>query len=178
MAPTCPAQLTPRTQNRAHICDPAAALGRPPATRAHTLPATALPSPSSPHSRTAQTPPRPMAPTVHSTQMRTPILIQKTPEAPACLPAPSLHLGLSILLPLPLSRPQGHCSQGALGWKLTHTAPPSTVYPRLCPQPLELSSEVTSLRLPLTPSSRSTALSGPLPPYVLLRGPPSSGESG
>ena len=62
--------------------------------------------------------------------MRTPILIQKAPEAPAYLPAPSLNLGLSILLPLPLSQPQGHCSRGALGWKPTHTAPPTP--PALC----------------------------------------------
>lgn len=75
------------------------------------------PSPSSPSSRTAQTPPHPTAPTAHRTQTRTPILIQKAPGAPVCLPAPSLHLGLSILLPLPLSQPQGHCSQGVLSWK-------------------------------------------------------------
>lgn len=75
------------------------------------------PCPSSPSSCTAQTPPPPTAPTAHRTQTRAPILIQKAPGAPVCLPALSLHLGLSILLPLPLSQPQGHCSQGTLGWK-------------------------------------------------------------
>ena len=59
----------------------------------------ACPSPSWPSSHAARNRPPPR----HGTQTSIPVLIQKAPQVPACLPAPSLHSGLSVLPSLALT---------------------------------------------------------------------------
>lgn len=137
------AQLSSLPEHRAHTCDPMAALGRPQATRAHTLPATALalpvvslllhssnPSPSHSSHRSQDTD-------------ESPHLDPEGPWSPCLSPGPISALGSQ--------HPASASSESAPGSLLPRrprleTEPPCTVCPPLRPQPLELSSEVTSSR--------------------------------
>lgn len=81
-----------------------AAWGRPQATQVHTLPATNLPFSLMPLLPCSSKP----SPTPHGSHRsrdtdQIPVLIQKAPQVPACLPAPSLHSGLSVLPSLALT---------------------------------------------------------------------------
>ena len=82
LAPTCPATGTPSGHAGA------LSAGHRPALLPHGPPPTQL-----------ETPPPPR----HGTQTSIPVLIQKAPQVPACLPAPSLHSGLSVLPSLALT---------------------------------------------------------------------------
>lgn len=154
-----PAQLSSLPEHRAHTCDPMAALGRPGYSSTHSTSHSPGPARCLLLLHSSNPSPAPQLPPGHKTQTRAPILIQKALEPLSVSPAPSLHLGLSIPL-RSLSQPQGHCSQGASAGNRT----PCTVSP-LRPQPLELSSEVTSSRDFSDPRKQVNGLvSGPTTP--------------